>query len=94
MIHDLDDGWEQNTIVVYRGSGLVIRSLGRSDLLFSKLYAMCDRKQDIVDLLAMKITHEEIAFLKERVKQMDGNPDWPMWVEICMEELLQEINDG
>jgi hypothetical protein len=88
--YDLESGWELRTTLLYQGDSLVIRGLSRADLIFSKLYAMCDRREDIRDLLAMEVTEEELQTAGKHVKDMDGNPDWPSWVDICILEILEE----
>jgi hypothetical protein len=91
LIHDLEEEWEQRISIVYQGSSLTIHSLGRNDLIFSKFYAMCDRRQDIHDLLSMKVTTEEIHTAATMIKPLDGNPNWPNWIDICVAELLKEL---
>lgn len=90
LIYDLETGWEERLTVIHKGNHLTIKVLNRQDLIFSKLYAMCDRRQDIQDLLAMKITEKELQIAGEHVKQMDGNPDRPSWVDVCISEVLEQ----
>ena len=51
---------------------------------------MCDRRQDIQDLLAMNVTEKEIQIAEIQVKKMDANPDWPEWVEHCISEIVEQ----
>lgn len=90
LIYDLETGWKERITTIYQGKYLTIKVLSRQDLIFSKLYAMCDRRQDVQDLLAMKVTEEELQTAGEQVRQMDGNPDWPAWVDICISEVLEQ----
>ena len=90
LIHDLEIGWQDRTTLLYMGQHLTIRVLSRQDLIFSKLYAMCDRREDIRDLLAMKVTNEELQIAGTLVKEKDGNPNWPEWVNICIAEIITE----
>ena len=72
------------------GQHLTIRVLSRADLIFSKLYAMCDRREDIQDLLAMQVTDDELHIVGLQVKDKDDNPNWPEWVDICISEIIEE----
>ena len=90
LIHDLEIGWQDRTTLLYMGQHLTIRVLSRQDLIFSKLYAMCDRREDIRDLLAMKVTNEDLQIAGTLVKEKDGNPNWPEWVNICIAEIITE----
>jgi len=90
LIHDLEIGWQDRTTLLYMGQHLTIRVLSRQDLIFSKLYAMCDRREDIRDLLAMKVTDDELQIAGTLVKEKDGNPNWPEWVNICIAEIITE----
>ena len=52
---ELPEGWQKRLQEIYRGQSLVFQTLGRSDLLKSKLFAYCDRTEpDFQDLLKMK----------------------------------------
>jgi hypothetical protein len=93
LIHDLEHGWEQRTLLLYEEGNLRIRVLARQDLIFTKLYAMCDRREDIQDLLSMKVTEEELKKAGDLVKSKDGHPDWPTWVDVCIAEVLQQGDD-
>ena len=93
LINDLEPDWKKSIVKIYQGEALTIYSISREDLIFSKLYAMCDRRQDLGDLLALKVTRAELDEAAKRVKKMDGNPDWPAWVDISVVELLEKIDD-
>ena len=88
LIHKLEPGWEQRSRIIYDTKNLVIRALSRQDLIFSKLYAMCDRREDIRDLIAMKVTGSELHKAGILVKEKDGHPDWPDWVDQCIDEIF------
>ena len=90
LVLDLEPGWADRTEVLYQGRWLIIRVLSRPDLIFTKLYAMCDRREDIQDLLAMSVTQAELDRAGDHVKTRDSNPDWPSWVDICIAEILAQ----
>lgn len=61
LARDLQQGWRERTTLIYRGRSLVMESLGRRDLLATKLFAFCDRdEQDLEDILQMKISWSEM----------------------------------
>jgi len=90
LVQDLEVGWQNRTTLLYMGQHLTIRVLSRQDLIFSKLYAMCDRREDIRDLLAMQVTDDELHIAGQQVKDKDGNPNWPEWVDICIAEIIED----
>ncbi|MCB0378075.1 MAG: hypothetical protein KDD34_10045 [Bdellovibrionales bacterium] len=62
FLKDIPLGWEARVVEVYKGTSLNIFSLGRTDLICTKLDAFCDRQlmTDQQDLLALKPSTEEI----------------------------------
>src|SRR3989339_1627147 len=46
LVDDLPAGWRSRLQSLFTQGGIVIRTLGRSDLLLTKLFAYCDRQQD------------------------------------------------
>ena len=73
---------------------LHVFSLGREDLLRSKLYAYLDRGIDLDDIQALKPSHEEIESILPWLTERDANPDWPDYVERSMLELIERSKDG
>ncbi len=47
--NDLPIGWEERLVTLHIGKAVTLKTLGRLDLLMTKLFAMCDRQQDIDD---------------------------------------------
>ncbi len=90
---DLDAGWQDRSFQVYSSSNLTVLSISRSDLIFSKFYAYCDRQQDIYDLIDLRLTDNEIDAAAEKTKLMDGNPLWPQVVESQKIKLLKKIKN-
>jgi hypothetical protein len=76
----LPPGWEDRLEPLFAGVALRLRSLGRSDLLRSKLFALCDRALDLADCIALAPTAAELAELIGWVEYQDANPDWPAHV--------------
>lgn len=91
LIRDLPAGWEARTREIYRGSQLVFRTLGRLDLLRSKLFAFVDRGIDLEDILRIEPSQEEIHAVLPWLKERDGNPAWPEYVDIRMRELREAL---
>lgn len=77
---DLTIGWQERVIEVFLASNLTVFSLSRSDLIFSKFWAPCDRQKDKDDLILLKPTIEELEIAVNHTITRDGNPDWPEWV--------------
>ncbi len=83
----LPAGWRIRLQSAFVGEALILTTLGRADLLKSKLFALCDRGTDLGDCLALTpSTHELDSALPWLVEQ-DGNPLWPDHVRETLDEL-------
>jgi hypothetical protein len=69
-------------------------SLGREDLLHSKLSALCDCALDLGDCVAFTRSKEELATIVSWLGKQDGNPDWPAYVRETLGDLEQQLRDG
>ncbi len=76
---------------VYQGKGITLFTLGRSDLLKSKLFAYCDRGTDLADCIALKPTKDELKDSIDWVSQRDGNVGWPKHVQKSFEQLAKKL---
>lgn len=89
---DLESGWEARTQEIYKGKFLKIKSLSRSDLIASKLFAFCDRDEnDLDDLLHLKPTLKEIDSLKSWILARDTSELWPARVQKCLKKLKSRL---
>jgi len=88
---DLPHGWRDRIVTLLQAGSICIRTLGRFDLLKTKLFAYCDRQQDEQDCAALSPTatelHESLPWLVER----DGNPLWPEHVRTSLQALGERI---
>jgi len=94
LMRDLPDGWRERLQPVYSGQALTIRTLGRLDLLRSKLFALCDRGIDLPDCLALMPTGDEIDEITPWLEERDGNPDWPAHVREVLDDLQERLRHG
>lgn len=74
---ELPAGWEARAVTTFQGTHLHIKSIGRIDLIFTKLYATVDRVDDLDDLVRLKPTLEELDRAMEWVLQRDASEIWP-----------------
>ena len=82
LINELPDGWRDRLQSAFDGKNLKLQTLGRADLLKTKLYAYCDRNlPDYKDLLILKPSVQELSDSISWVKLRDANPGWPDFVE-------------
>ena len=87
----LPDGWRDRAQTVFSGKALTLGCLGRSDLLRSKLFALCDRALDLPDCIAMAPTPEELEEVLPWVTRQDLNPDWPDHVRATFADLGRRL---
>ena len=74
---ELPQDWNTRIQEIYRGNALILTTLGRIDLLRSKLYAYCDRQTDLDDCVALQPTIAELLECYSWVADRDANPTWP-----------------
>jgi hypothetical protein len=87
----LPPGWRDRLVDLHFGAGLLLRTLGRSDLLCTKLFALCDRGLDLPDCLALAPSAAE---LEPWVAYQDANPDWPAHVRATLSSLGRKLGHG
>lgn len=90
----LPAGWDQRLVPVFTGAAIILRCLGRDDLLRSKLFALCDRGLDLADCVALAPTPAELERLEPWVAAQDLNPDWPAHVADTLADLGRRLGHG
>ncbi len=90
----LPDGWLDRVHPVFSGIALKLATLGRTDLLKSKLFALCDRGTDLADCIALSPTREELADAAEWLVDQDANPLWPEHVRTTLVDLANRLGNG
>ncbi len=84
-------GWEMRSVVVFEGSHLTVKSLGRQDLIGTKLLGACDRGDDVSDLVRLPVTKDELQVAKEWVLNQDASEIWPKIVNECCIKILRQL---
>jgi hypothetical protein len=87
LVPQLRAGWQDRLQPLVAGRALVLRTLGRDDLLCSKLFALCDRGLDRGDCVALAPTRDELLAVLPWLEQQDANPDWPAHVRATLDDL-------
>ncbi|MBK6686028.1 MAG: hypothetical protein IPG45_16260 [Deltaproteobacteria bacterium] len=90
----LPAGWRERVQRIFDGRALVLGTLGRSDLLKSKLFALCDRGTDLPDCIALAPTAEELAECAPWLEQQDRNEFWPAHVLATVADLARRLGHG
>lgn len=91
---NLPSGWIKRCVPLFSGKALTLLTLGRSDFLKTKLFAFCDRQQDLEDCIALTPTHTELAEAIEWVTRQDTNPAWPKHVKDSFQMLRKRLGYG
>lgn len=94
LLQHLPPNWRARVQLLYAGKSLHLSTLGRIDLIRSKLWAMCDRMRDVEDLVALKPDDQEVELAVAWVKPLDLNPNWPHHVETMALALLRRLGRG
>ena len=90
----LPSGWQKRLVPVFEGQAIELKSLGRLDLLRSKVFSLCDRALDLPDCLALAPTREELAKIEPRLNEQDGNPEWTTHVRDVLKDLGRRLGHG
>lgn len=91
LIRDLPQNWRNNLQKIFDGKALTLWTLGRHDLLRTKLYACADRDIDYQDCIALAPTSSELDICKEWVLLGDANPLWKNRVEDLYIKLKKDL---
>lgn len=83
--------WIARTVPLFSGKALMLRALGRTDLLKTKVWAFCDRPGDLADIVALNPSPAELLDALCWVKPLDANPSWPEFVERVGKEIEKAI---
>ena len=87
-------GWRERVERIFEGQVLVLSTLGRPDLLKSKLFALCDRGTDLPDCIALAPTAEDLAECVPWLERQDCNELWPAHVCATVADLAQRLGHG
>jgi hypothetical protein len=90
----LPDGWRNRLQLVHQGKAIRLWTLGRPELLLSKLFALCDRGLDLPDCLALQPAPAELALAEAWITGQDLNPGWPAHVRATLHDLARRLGHG
>lgn len=88
---DLPTGWRMDLQTIFQGEALTLLTLGRLNLLRTKLYAYADRGIDYQDCMALAPTLSELEDCREWVLQGDASELWPQRVEVIFGKLKKDL---
>jgi len=91
LLDVLPDDWPRSVRVIFQGEAVTLWTLGRLDLLWTKLFALCDRFEDLDDCIALAPTSEELTAARDRGAEQDGNPLWPQHVDDTLDLLERRL---
>ncbi|MEM6289679.1 MAG: DUF6036 family nucleotidyltransferase [Myxococcota bacterium] len=94
LVDVLPDAWRQRVRVAFRGASLTLKTLGRSDLLKTKLFALCDRGTDLADCMAMSPSSDELEEAGSWLCEQDAYPMWPNHVRATLDDLRGRLGHG
>ena len=86
--------WASRLTTVFSGRAIELRSLGRPELLASKVFALCDRGIDLQDCIAIAPSAAEPSTLLSWLEYQDTNPDWPAHVRSVVADLARRLGHG
>lgn len=95
----MPQGWRQRLRPLLHGKALRLDTLGRQDLLCTKLVATVDREQDLDDCIALAPTAQELQDAWPFVEQYEGNDEvrqvyWIPKARAVYAEIAQALGHG
>lgn len=90
----LPPGWRDRVERAFVGEAVRLDTLGRLDLLRTKLFALCDRGTDLGDCLALAPTPDELSACAPWLAQQDANELWPEHVRATLADLAGRLDHG
>jgi len=87
----LRPNWKNRIVPLYIGKCMNIYTLGRLDLIGTKVLAFCDRGFDLQDCVDLKITKTELFEILSWVKNYDAHPSWPSYVDSQVKILSRKL---
>jgi len=94
LVDVLPEGWRLRVRTVFAGDALILRALGRADLIKTKVFALCDRGTDLADCIALAPTADELKEAEPWVAEQDANPMWPDHVKATFDDLRGRLGHG
>ena len=91
QVGNVPKDWPLRTRPAFEGRALVFTTLGRGDLLKTKLFALCDRGIDLSDCIALAPTLAELDDAVIWLVEQDANADWPDHVRATMVDLSRRL---
>lgn len=91
LIKYLPEGWRLRLQEAFSGQAINFKTLGREDLIATKLLAYCDRGRDKSDLIDLKVEKKELQRHLKWVQEYDTNPGWPEHVKSQFIELAKAL---
>ncbi len=91
LIQELPVNWKKNIVLAFKGKSLTLYTLGRTDLLRSKLFAFADRDIDYNDCIALKPTLVELNECYSWVLDRDTSELWPKRVDEIFHVLKKDL---
>ena len=92
LLRELPGDWRLRIVPLFNGRAIRFLTLGREDLLKTKLFAYCDRGDDLEDCIAFNPTIRELDDAFPWVSYRDANPDWPEHVRGQFDRLKRKLN--
>ena len=94
LVDVLPEGWQRRTQPVFSGTALRLMTLGRADLLKTKLFALCDRGTDLNDCIALAPSSAELVDARAWLIEQDASPSWPDHARSVLDDLQERLNHG
>ena len=90
----LPAGWKSRLRPIFTGSALNLHTLGKQELLLTKLFALCDRGTDLADCLALGPSASELTEAERWLLQQDASEIWPTLVSDTLDHLRARLGHG
>lgn len=91
LVDLLPAAWQARVQLAFEGKAITLHTLGRVDLLKTKLFALCDRGTDLTDCIALAPSVEELRDASPWICEQDANTMWPEHVRVTLADLARRL---
>ena len=88
--YEMPVGWKERLRLIYEGSYLQVMSLGRLDMIFTKVLAELDRQEDFEDIISLSPSSDELQSIEPTLLVLEENKLWKQKVT----ELINKLKEA
>lgn len=90
----LPKGWQDRVELIFSADFLKVKSISREDLILTKLDALSNRDRDLLDLVSMRPTDNELFRASTHLKTLQETEGYSEWLDRCVQRIKERRGPG